>query len=325
MAIPQSVRTFVPLIVGLAIGAVGAVLFQESLPGSEGSPQERANKLEAELKQAQKRLAELEAPTSGEPRVRQRPGRTLTDGVRSLGEDIRAGRAVTPEDIFRATQPLMRDLAPLFDRARVKQQRQWIDSMTGELARKYNLTPEKKAALHDWFEGKSAEEAKRWSEMIGKDGTRLEDVMRASQNVRPDAGLDDFMGTILSGEQLASFKTERLNDRAQRVQQHADAKLQRLDSIVKLDDAQRDQVFGIMARSSPDYDPAMALDGVKGEIGATPAGNPRDAMLSVLKPDQRVAYDAELRRRREEASKDLEAMGLALPPDWEMLDDTDFR
>jgi hypothetical protein len=34
--------------------------------------------------------------------------------MRNIGDDIRAGRPVTPEDIFRASQPLMRDLAPLF-------------------------------------------------------------------------------------------------------------------------------------------------------------------------------------------------------------------
>ncbi len=319
------VRSSIPLLIGLIVGGVGATLFVESMPGSEGSPQERANKLEAELKQTKSRLAALEAADPNPARIRQRPGHTLTDGIRTLGEDIRAGRPVTPEDIFRASQPLMRDLAPLFDRMRVKQQRQMIDSMTGELARKYNLSPEKQAALRGWFEEKSAEEAKRWSEMIGKDGTRLEDVMMASQNVRPDAGLDPFMETILSGDQLSTFKTERMAERAQKVQQHADLRVQHLDNIVKLDDAQREQVFGIMARSSPDYDPTMVMEGAQGNIGGTPSANPRDAMLSVLTPDQRVAYDTELRNRRESASKDLEAIGLTLPADWEMLDQVDFQ
>lgn len=324
MPVPPAIRSLIPLLAGLIVGGVGATLFVESMPGSEGSPQERANKLEAELKQAKNRLAALEAEHPGEADARGVFKRSLKDGMRTIGEDIRAGRPVTPEDIFRASQPLMRDLAPLFDRMRLKEQRRMIDSMTGELARKYNLSPEKQAALKVWFEEKSAEEAKKWSEMIGRDGTRLEDVMKASANVRPDAGLDAFMETMLTGDQLASFKTERVNERAQKVQQHADAKVQRLDSIVKLNDVQREQVFGIMARSSPDYDKAMALDGAHGEIPATPGGDPHAAMLSVLTPDQRVAYDAELRRRREEASKDLEAVGLALPPNWEMLDESNF-
>ena len=194
----------------------------------------------------------------------------------------------------------------------------------GELARKYNLTPQRMAALKQWFELKSERQSREWTEMLGREGTRLEDVIRASRNVRPDEGLDAFMQTLLPSDKVAAFKTERLNERALRVQQEADMKVQRLNSIVALDDAQRDQVFGIMARGSRDYDPAMALEGAGGNIAATPGGNRQEAMLGVLTPDQRVSYEAERGRRREEASKDMEAMGLTLPPNWEMLDESDF-
>ena len=336
MTLPPPIRLLIPLVIGLAVGGVGASLFLQSMPGSEGSPEERANKLEAELKRAQNRIAALES--AGAP-VRNQHGiiermtggtspnhrRTIADGARQIAEDIRAGRPVSPDDIFRASQPLMRDLAPLFDRMRVKQQKQMIDTMSGELARKYNLTPENQGALKQWFQERSEEEAKRWTEMLGRDDTRLEDVMRAAQNIRPDAGIDTFMQGILTGDKLAAFNTERMTERAQRVQQEADMKVQQLNSIVTLDDTQRDQVFGIMARGSRDYDPAMALDGIRGEIGATPAGDRQAAMLSVLRADQRAAYEAEQTRRREEAAKDMESIGLTLPADWQMFDENGFR
>ena len=47
-------------------------------------------------------------------------------------------------------------------------------------------------------------------------------------------------------------------------------------------------------------------------------------MLSVLRPEQRAAYEAERQRRRDEAAKNMEAIGLTLPPTWEMFDDN-FR
>ncbi len=333
MPLAQSVRSVIPLVVGLVVGGVGAVLFQESMPGAEGSPQERASKLEADLKQAQNRITALEA---GDAPVRNKRGlleratggsgrgRTLADGARAIAEDIRAGRPVSPEDLFRATQPLARDLSPLFDRIRVKSQKQMIDTLTGEFARKYNLTPQNQAALKVWFEQKSNEEAKRWTELVGQEGTRLEDVIRATVHVRPDEGIETFMQGVLPTDKFAAFKSERLADRAQSVQHEADRKVQRLTSIVPLDDAQRDQVFGIMARGSRDYDPSMVLDGIHGEIGATPSGDRQAAMLSVLRPDQRAVYEAERQRRRDEASKEMESVGLALPPNWEMLDDIDF-
>ena len=148
--------------------------------------------------------------------------------------------------------------------------------------------------------------------------------MRASRDVRPDKGLDTFMEGVLSGDKLASFKTERMAERAQRVEAQADMKVQRLDSLVGLDEAQREQVFAIMARNSADYDPSMRLEGARGAIGVVANENAREAMLALLRPEQRAAYEAERLRRREEAVKDLEAIGLTLPPDWEMLDEGGF-
>jgi hypothetical protein len=307
---------------------VGATLFLESLPGSAGSPEERANKLEVELKRTQNRLAALEG--SGQERSSRalpagnssRP--TITDGARRIAEDLRAGRPVTPDDIFKATQPLIRDLAPLFDRMRVKEQQQVIDRMAGELARKYNLTPEAQKSLQEWFKQKSEAEAKRWNELLTADGTRFEDVVRRTNDVRMDDGLETFMPTILSGEKLTAFKTERLAERAQRIERDADMKVQRLDGIVALDEAQRDQVFGIVARTSPGYDPAMVPQGVLGQIGNTPGGDRKTAILSVLRPDQRAAYEAEREKGRAEAAKEMGAIGLSLPKNWDVWDD-DFR
>ena len=321
MSLAQSIRPLIPLVIGLVVGGVGSTLFRQSMPGAEGSPEERADKMEVELKRAQNRIAALE---DSDPRGRRKPGRTFADGARNIAEDIREGRPVSPDDIFRASQPLLRDLAPLFDRMRVKQQQQMIASMTGELARKYDLTPQQQESLKQWFEQKSEADAKRWSDLVAQDGTRLEDVMRASRDVRPDDGLDPFMEKTLSGDKLTAFKSERMAQRAERVQQDADMRVQRLDTIVQLDDTQRDQVFGIMARGSRDYDPAMKLEGVGGEIGATAAGDRQQAMLSVLRPEQRTAYEAEQQRQRDEATKNMEAIGLTLPPTWDPLDGNDF-
>jgi hypothetical protein len=328
MALPQSLRSLVPLIIGLTVGAAGAILFIQSMPGAEGSAEERASKLEAELKKAQNRIAALEASTGDRSAggVLQRIAgvkdkRTLTDGARDIADALREGRPVSPEDIFKASQPLMQALAPLFDRMRVREQRALIDSMAGELARKYDLGPQQQQWLKQWFENKAKEDGKAWSDMIAREGTTLEDVMKASRNVRPDAGLDSFMPTILHGEKLDQFRNERLTERAQRVESEADRRVQRLDGIVSLDDSQRDQVFGIVARSSKDYDPQMAIEGVSGQISAAPTGNPQEAILSVLRPEQRAKYDAEQKRRREEAAKDLESIGLTLPANWDMFDD----
>ena len=320
MPLPHSIRSLLPLAIGLVVGCVGATMFIQSMPGAAGSPEERANKLEIELKKAQDRIAVLDAKDS--PR-RTRPGNTFADKARNIAEDIRVGRPVSPDDIFRAAQPLLRDMAPLFDRMRLKQQRETVDRLTGELARKYDLTPEGRETLRKWFDWKVNMEAKRWTELMGTDGIRIQDMMRASKDIRVDEGLETVMAGVLPAEKLATFTAERKAERGQKVQQEADMKVQRLDSIVQLDDAQRERVFGIMARGSKDYEPTMKLEGANGEIGATPGGDRQAAMLAILKPEQRAAYEAEQKRRRDEAAKNMESVGLTLPSDWQMLDDRD--
>ena len=48
--------------------------------------------------------------------------------------------------------------------------------------------------------------------------------MIAARDMRPDDGLDEFMPHLLSGDKLASFQTERMAERAGRVQNEADAR-----------------------------------------------------------------------------------------------------
>ena len=47
-------------------------------------------------------------------------------------------------------------------------------------------------------------------------------------------------------------------------------------------------------------------------------------MLAVLRPDQRAAYEAERQRRRDEAAKDLQSVGLTLPENWNLLEQDGF-
>lgn len=317
MQIIQSLRPIIPLVVGLALGGTGVTLFRNSMPAAAGTPEERAQRLENDLKRAKLRIAALEESV---PESRRRPTQTVSDRLRDLGQNIRDGRPVSPDDIFRASQPLLRDLAPLFDRMRVRNGQRTIDSRVGEMARKYNLNAAQQESLKQWFRQKAEDDAKAWTALVTQEGTRIEDLMRASRDARPDEDLDRFMENMLSGRDLANFKSERINEKAQRVQQFADMKVERLNNIVGLDAEQTDKVFGIMARSSRDYDPALRIEGAGGQALSS-AGDSHEAMLAVLRPDQKAAYEAEQQRRREEASKDLEAIGLKLPANWDPLDD----
>ncbi|MFD0892934.1 hypothetical protein KBB96_16060 [Luteolibacter ambystomatis] len=315
MPIPPALRSFVPLAAGLLIGGAGVKLFADSQPGAEGTPEAAVTRLETELKSARNRITELEA--SGRTG---RPGRTLTDGLRDLADDIRAGRPVSPDDIFRQCQPLIGTLAPLFERIRVREAEKMADSLAGEMIRRYGLDPAQQATLKQWFKQKAEDDAKAWTDLVSRKGTSLQDLAKEARNVRPDRGLDSVMEPMLTGDKLATFKTQRATEKAERIQRDADMRVERIDGIVGLDAGQRDQVFGIMARQSPDYDSSVKLEGAAGDIAASGKGTPEEATLAVLRPDQREKYLAEKQHRREEAAKDLQAIGLTLPPNWDPLD-----
>lgn len=311
-------RSLIALAIGLVVGVVGGILFFQSLPPQEGTAEERVGKLEVELKRANNQLAALQGGNSD---GRRRPGRGLGDSVRGVAENIRDGKSVTPDDVFRATQPLIRDLAPLFDRLRVRELQRQSDAKAGEIARKYSLNPAQQESLKKWFDQNAAEEAKRYTAFISQDGTRLEDLAKASNDIRMDEGLDQYMESTLQGEKLTAFKSDRLVEKVKNVQREADMKVTRLDDIVGLDDVQRGQVFAMMARGAVDFDPAMQFEGLGVDTGALSSGkNTQDAVLGVLRPEQRQAYEEDRIQKRLAAQQELEAIGLTLPADFDSSD-----
>ena len=309
-------RPIIPLFIGLIVGVAGAILFIQSMPPKEGSAEERAGKLEVELKRANNRVAALEG---GDPK-RRRPGQTTTDRLRGIAEDLRDGKPVSPDDVFRATQPLIRDLAPLFDRIRVRELQRQTDTKAGELARKYSLNAAQQASLKQWLDQNAADESKRYSDIISQDGTRLEDLAKAATDVKVENGLEQFMERTLTADKLAVFKADRMMEKVASVQEEADRKVTRLDGIVALDETQRGQVFGVMARGAGDFDPAMRFEGIGTDTGTLTGKSKHGAILAILRPEQRQAYEAEQENRRTEARKEMEAIGLTLPADWNASD-----
>lgn len=315
-------RQILTLIAGLAVGAVGAVLFLQSMPPEEGSAEERLEKMEVELKRANNRVTALEA---GDPTGRRKPGRTVADGARGIAENLRDGKPVTPDDVFRAMQPFLRDFSPIFERMRAREQQRQVDSMAGELARKYSLTPAQQESLKKWLDQKAADDAKQYTSLLTREGAKLTDISKAAYEFRLDDGLDPFMAATLSSEKLAAFNTQRMVEKVDRVQQEADMKVSRLDDIVGLDEAQQGQVFGIMARGARDFDPAMQFEGLGTNTAPLSSGaSKQEAVLSVLTPAQREVYQAERDKQLGAARKEMESIGLSLPADWENLDQLDF-
>lgn len=223
--------------------------------------------------------------------------------------------------VFQQARPLLKTLGPLLDNARRRGTKAMAERRVAELAEKYALSAEQQETIKKWFEDKSEADAAKGRELLDKPDASLQDLMAAGRGQRPDDGLDEVMAGTLNPEQLSAYKTDRLQERAATVEREANRRVSRLNEVVQLDDAQQDKVFAIMARSSPDYDPAMRLEGLGSDAAALTEGGSRDeAILAVLRPDQRAAYEADRQRRRTEAARNLESLGIKPPADLGALE-----
>jgi hypothetical protein len=170
-------RQYLGLAIGLIVGGIGAFMFSQSLPPEEGSTEERLEKTAHELDKAQLEIAALRAEGKTG-----RPGRTTADGMRSIAEDIKAGRLVDVDDVFKTAKPWMRNLAPVFDRMRVRDQKKYFDTIAGEWAREYGLNRSEQNALEDWLGARAEENSAAFSAVIDDDSSGLEDMIRATRD-----------------------------------------------------------------------------------------------------------------------------------------------
>ena len=316
----STLRSILPLIVGTFVGAMGAILLQRSLPPKEGSSEERIALLENDLKKAQ---TELRVWEDNSPR--KRFGATTHDNLRSIAQAIKEGRPVSPDDIFNSFKPLMRDLSPLTERMKQIEIKRSAEARAGEYARKYGLNEEQQKALVDNLVFQNTEQMKAMSTILESDHTSMRDYMKAQREVDSEAGLDEYMASMLQGEKRQEFLTERLNEKSERVQGEADGKVKRIDDIVKLDDQQRHQMFLYMAQGSKNFDPQMQFDGLNEGVKPLEQGvSSNDAMLSVMRPEQRQAYEQHRQDKLQKAQKDAAELGITIPADWNVDDDIGF-
>lgn len=304
------------LLLGAAVGIAGATLFRGSLPPPGGSPEARILELENTLRETKLQLARID-PAQARPR--EDGASALGRGVRQALDDLKAGRPVDMNLLFHAAKPFLRDFFPLFDNIRKRDEQHRFDSMSGEYARKYNLSPAQQEELKQWLQNRSDQNAMLFQHLVLADGARFEDLVKATRNQRWDDGIDGFMEGQLDGDRLAAYRRDRMTQRAERVQQEADWRMQRLHQTVNLDEAQQDQVFSIMARSSKDFDPSMQIEGVSTD--ADPGNDRNAAIMEVLRPDQRDAYTAWRDERAAHARREFEEIGLKMPEGWDAIDD----
>jgi hypothetical protein len=306
-------RTLLPLLAGLVIGALGVWLGRDSVLPPKKSPEARALELQAQLTEMRLRLAKID-PTQA--REREDSGSTLGLGIRAALADVKAGRPVDLNGLYQAIKPLMRDLSPLFDKIRLANEKRHFEWLAGSMTREYGLNESQSQALKTFLFERGEANAKAFNELAFSGKATLNDMIQATRQQPYDSQTDSFMETLLQEPRRSAYRKAKLIERAERVQSDADAKVARLDNIVQLDESQKDRVFSIAARSSSAYSPDMRLEGVE-EGEPFRGGDRNQAINAVLRPEQQTRFDQWRESRVYEARNEFEQVGLQLPVGWE--------
>lgn len=311
-------RQYVGAIIGAVFGAVGAVLFVQSMPPPQGSEAEKVERVEAQLRAAEKRIRDLRA-------AGMRPVKPDRVNARDLIADIHSGRGASVDDVYALSRPFLRNISPLINLMRIKEEKEQFNQMAGEYGRRYNLSQRQQRALRQWLNDRARENAKRFVEVLQNDSSSFLDLVNVGREAERNVeGIDEFMERQLQDEDLENYREDRMLERIESVEREANSRLHRLDGLLDLDPEQEDTMFYLLARSSRDYVPAMEIEGMNGLKDTLDRQSRDAAMKVVLRPDQVERLEARQRERREEAQRDLRDVGLRLPKNWDLFEDDDW-
>ena len=318
-------RSILGLILGVIVGAIGAVLFTQSLPAKAGSLAARAEKAEFEWQKAEQEVKTLRAQLDpGRRKVAQR------QAMEGIAQRIRSGKRVNLDDVFKGTmKPWMCDVAPLFDRGRVAGEKRRLNYLSGELTREYGLDDSQQDALNVWLDRQADANGDRIANVLDDSDSGFTDFAKVmderSDSLRYSQKLDAFMAETLDADTLATYQTDRLTERVERVQNEAEGRVQRLDSLVELDEEQKDQAFAVLAHSSDYFDPSMQFEGLENEMsGLRPGMDANESVQGILRPEQRQLLEDRQQERRADALREFEEVGLTPPQGWEDMESGPF-
>ncbi|MEJ6719582.1 MAG: hypothetical protein QNK82_13900 [Akkermansiaceae bacterium] len=302
------------LVIGLVVGITGGILFSKSLRPEPGSMQERLEVAEEQLARSNRRLKAMAQHVA-------RYRGSSKGEIQRMARDFKDGKELSFDDILGSAKPWMRQVAPVMERVRKVSEADWADARVSEWTRNYNLSEAEQEELKEYFSEQSRKNAERITEVINSDESGFVDFVQATDNDWRDFdGVETVMEGFLEGEELEKFRAEQLDKRIETVQNEADRKLKVLDDIVSLDDAQHQQLFGVMVRGSEDYRPEVKPEGFTGQ--ATPLDRTaRDSAIeAVLRPAQKQALDKHRDERVQKVTEQWEKYQLSPPKKFDALE-----
>ncbi len=282
-------------------GLVFAVLNREGDGGDDS----------AKLAAAEKRIADLEAKLAALPAPRPAPSTPSALDDRSPRPPIASvlgsgGGGESDDDAPRSPEeqiaklldsPEARNLIKGFAGVMTARADRWVGAEVGKYKDTLGLSDGQVERITTRMTAMIQENTAKFQAELD-DGTRTtQEIMESQGDVwqQNEEEIAEMLKEELTPDQYAQFEREQLVERVGRVQRRADRELEAIDEKVELDESQEDQVYSILVREAPEYDPAMEIEGVEATLPAEATAedvSKEDAIRSVLTPEQLENYNA---------------------------------
>ena len=205
-------------------------------------------------------------------------------------------------------RPLMKSLALMFGEQRKMMTERLIKGMAEKLAAQMGLTEEQTQEMIAHFLKLDDENFAKIKAMLDRPLTIL-DIFSVAKDMNPQKSMDDYVMTKLTDEQKKSWENQKLETKAQQLERTATRQLERM-SALNLDEQQKDQVFDILVKKNPQYDPALAVEGLdSGGEAADDAKTQDEAIAALLRDDQMAEWTQMQERRSKETKRWTDALG----------------
>lgn len=295
-------RILLPFLAGITLGAAVVLLWHQSADARTRAALKQDG--DAKVAQLQRDLASARSEVTA---WQQRLAAAGVDDspVKENVLDI--------QRILNDARPLMKTLTLMFGERRKEMTDRMIRGMASKLAEQMGLTEEQTEAMIAHFTALDAANFKKVKAMFDRKLTIM-DVFTVMNDMNPQKSMDAYVQQTMTPEQKASWENRKLETKAQQLERTANWKLERMSSSLKLDEAQKDQVFSILVKSNPDYDPSLGVEGVTGttpdpaDAIAAPLKE-EDAIASVLRPEQMQDWSAYQNKQAAEKSRLTDAFG----------------
>jgi Spy/CpxP family protein refolding chaperone len=280
------------VIAGAALGG-GAIYLWQSNQGTVTAPPAIASSDKGELDAAKKRIAELEqqvksAEIAATPKVP-----VPTEEERAA--DPEAAMAKDIQGLLQESRPLLNRLAPMFRQGMMR----GIDRQVEQLAADLGLNDAQKEELRAKLTAMGDEEMKKFNDRLADPSMTPEKLFQEGGRGGPFSpdGMNAMLKETLTPEQYEQYDKKQTAERVQRLERQANWQTDRLGRRLNLTEQQKDQVFGIMVKSS---DPNLEVETGTGAAAPTSADADRDAAIkAILTPEQRAIYEQDAARDQE--------------------------